>query len=244
MPVIYDLTVLYRRMIKPQDYENATAEVAMKAQLEDGDDIDEVAAQLLGKCRDLAVKAVRAKRLGKSLKEVIGKDEAEVTVVKKTGRGVSDTPEDRGEQEDALPGEEAIAPNEVEETDAELKKRVTAEKRKATAAKKKAKAEEAAAASTGTDLPGEEAPGAEDPYDTSALEDDGGTDVIITATDLQHFITNSVSDKMLTVIDAKEIMVQFGEGAIRVRDIPEGRRNIVHEEVRKTIAANKADKAE
>ncbi len=221
MPIVYEVSALYRRTVQPKEYESATAEIGMKAQLEDGDDIEAVTAQLLTNCRDLTVRAVTGKRIdGKSLKELVGKSEAEVEVTKKekAGRDITDKPEDRGE---AVPGEEEV------ETAAEEKKRLAAEKRKATAAKKKA-AKEAAAAEEAL-LPGDEDGG---DYDASAFDD------VISTTDLQHFITGSVSDKQITVLVAKEIMSQFGDGAGRVKDIPEDKRNTVHEEIKKAIAGD------
>lgn len=227
MPIVYEITALYRRTVQPKDYESATAEIGMKAQLEEKDDIDAVAAQLLTNCRDLTLKAVTGKRIdGKSLKELVGKTKGEVEVkaVEATGRGISDTPDDRGE---ALPGDDGEADAAAE------KKRLAAEKRKATAAKKKAAADAAAAAEE-VDLPGVEDDGGD--YDASAFEDEDAGAEVISTTDLQHFITGSVSDKKITVLVAKEIMSQFGDGAGRVKDIPEGSRNTVHEEIKKAIA--------
>lgn len=235
MPIVYEVFASYKRTVQPKDYESAAAEISLKAQLEEGDDLDAVSAQLLHKCRDLTIKAVTGK--------VLGKTEAEVEV-KKTGRKISEDPENRGEAEDAIPGEE-------EETAADKKKRVAAEKRKATAAKKKAEAE--AVEKEECDPPGvdddtltghedaddSDTPGTEDAdggdYDTSAFGDE--EEEQIDPTDLQRYITGSVAEKLITVSSAKEIMSQFGDGAGRVKDIPTGSRNTVHAEIKKAVAA-------
>lgn len=214
MPIIFEVTALYRRMIKPKDYENATAEVSLKAQLEDGDNPDEVIAALLHKCRDLTVKAVGGKALGRS--------EAETEIVQKEVRGISDNPEDRGE---ALPGEDS-APDPAVVAAVE-KKRIAAEKRKAKAAEKKA-----AAAAAETALPGEET--GEGDYDPAAFSDEAES---ISATDLQHFISTTVSEKGITVPKAKEIMSQLGNGAGRVKDIPPEARDAVYAAIKSATAA-------
>lgn len=215
MPVVYEISALYRRMVRPAEFENATAEIGLKAQLEEDDDLDAVSAQLLDTCRKLALKAVTGK--------VLGKTEAEVTVEKKTGRKISETPEDRGEQEEEKPKKKR-------ETAAAKKKRLEAE----------AAAEEASEFPEEEDGPPAEAP--DDDYDAGAFEDDDGDD-IISANDLQNFITGSVADKLITVTAAKEVMLEHGDGAGRTKDVPDASRNAVHEQLQKVIAANKAKKA-
>ncbi len=226
MAIVYEITALYRRTVQPKDYESSTAEVGLKAQLEEGDNVDGAAGELLGRCRGLCLQAVTGKALGKS--------EAEVTVGK-AGRGISDKPEDRGEADEGLPGDSS----EEELTPAQKSARTRA----ANKAKKDAEAAKAAAdaAEDADGLPGDEdgLPGDEDgdEYDISQLNDD--EDEIVTASDLQAYITGAVQDRLLPISKAKEIMVTFGDGAGRVKDIPEESRNDVYEKIQEAVAENK-----
>lgn len=220
MPIVYEVSASYRRTVQPKDYESATAEISLKSQFEEGDQIEPVAAELLDTCKRLTLTALSKKPLVTKGEGAVGVDVKDVAEVpKKSGktRQVSETPEDREEIEDELP----------EET----------EPAKKPAKKPAAKKKEAP--------PAEEETEEDDDYDASAFDETKEEAEIdeISAKDLQQYITGNVSEKLISVGDAKDIMARLGDGAIRVSAIPDGQRNDVYAAVKEIVEATRAKRA-
>lgn len=209
--IVYDVGARFSRTVRPRDYESATSEISMKAQLEDGESTEEAAQALIFLCREQVLNSLG----GKKGKAAQAKSEGEIEVTeretteekpaskgkkapakkapaKKQERQISDSPEDRKEEPDP------------EEVAAEADAAEDAKSKKASTSKGKSKkAKDKAAEDT----------------ETAACEN--------TTADLQKHLTARVQEqakkgnKEEAVQLARKVIAEHGEGATHSSHVPE-----------------------
>lgn len=215
MAIVYEVHAMYRRTVQVKEYEPATAEVSLKSQLEEGDNVDQVAAEILDKCRNLSASAVRGK-------ELVGQQEAEVVTV-----------------------EDEPAPKKASGNKSKASNKPKASNKKAEPAKQEEPDvgeddEDMSFLDTEDPEPEADEDALPDPDEDEEDEEDEGEEEEpgLSVQELQQYITGHISQSNISVPQAKELMAEYGENAGRVLDIPEHLRKDVYDAVRTVVEGN------